>query len=1205
MSLNGLDDPKLVEAYEGAISEAGGWFLLKYQGRDEVQVLSRGSGGIGELRNAIAEYDETSPLYGFLKYRRRSVIIKYLPENCTRIIQARVAVHLNAICERFSPFDTIFEITTASELKDSKLSAACSLHTASCSTSSSTSSLRRRRLMEIAEEEEDDQRATKRQSIDVADENRPQTAGDGPSTAEPVSLNSDLASSPEQSKFAAATTSDVPPFVGVDDHRTSMDSDTITLGSYPYSKPKVKLGPRPSVDANPRPQAAGNFRPVSLIPAGFKLFGRSGKKGKGKDASSTSSPQDEMAEAPISTSDDSQDRPTTSSSSVVDSASVPVPVQKKPAISPEKARLMKAMQLREKNKKLSVLPSSDNTVADDDLTQVSDETILSSESDCDKINRDRSLSKDDSGVGLEPPPMSVTHADLTSELTASDSHPASSLIGSSDGADQSTKASSISESTDETVQAKEEEADSKDALDFDASAEDESKRIQVNAQPLVDTQNAAQTAETAENKDDDETKGAITTIAGLSTASQIAEDPKEGSIDDGESFENVALPVSKFSATTASGPDESGSRSTETADIVAKNMENTDTTDPPPDLKTKVSVQHLWAATKAASQPTVPAVAPAIADIGVAKNDKKISSHGTGEEAADLSNVTTEQSKRRSQIEPIKTTNLEQRKEPDRDTQTAPLEQATPVVSNQTPTTPSFHTPSSTTTKGQDVHGSASSSPHVPRAVSNPIRGNLSVPSDVNPSSPRSLSTGAAYLNHVNQHQQGANLAKKSNNLGSSISQRIKALEKLSSATGDVPAVTVRDRPSSTFFAVKKRDPPKSPFVLDRANSFRSQTTTSSPAEESQEAVPSEEGKRNNRLDRSESVTNRLSMFEYSTTGSAPRTLGVPGSGNNARGRPESVSVMARIIRDTNGGGTGQSSFEPPRDPSEYKHLELKQSPLMVDLQSAITADKNDGGTVEQRTQVGGNEVDEQSKVSKSRQSLSIVKGFIKERRKSASSDAGNSPGGAESVVHANPVSPAITTVSSTRSSFSKDRDAESALAADDAKSTSSDKKLSRAGRFMRRLSNISSTRSKISPPPTAAAPKKEGTLEPEPAQLRPSTTGTPTIVSYMGDVNVQFPDNLLWKRRNMSLDSQGFLILSALPVQSGRSAQGTKRYHLGDFRTPYIPDVEVQELPNSVVLDFIEGSGLQVACEDRAEQLRVLQTLREAHATRGTTYGL
>lgn len=62
-------------------------FLLKYASRDEVDLLGRGNGGIVEIRNNIAQYQEKSPLYGFLRYRRRNVIIKYLPEDCSRLIQ--------------------------------------------------------------------------------------------------------------------------------------------------------------------------------------------------------------------------------------------------------------------------------------------------------------------------------------------------------------------------------------------------------------------------------------------------------------------------------------------------------------------------------------------------------------------------------------------------------------------------------------------------------------------------------------------------------------------------------------------------------------------------------------------------------------------------------------------------------------------------------------------------------------------------------------------------------------------------------------------------------------------------------------------------------------------------------------------------------------------------------------------------------------
>lgn len=39
-----------------------------------------------EIRNAIEKYEEESPLFGFLRYRRRSVLLKYVPEGCSRLV---------------------------------------------------------------------------------------------------------------------------------------------------------------------------------------------------------------------------------------------------------------------------------------------------------------------------------------------------------------------------------------------------------------------------------------------------------------------------------------------------------------------------------------------------------------------------------------------------------------------------------------------------------------------------------------------------------------------------------------------------------------------------------------------------------------------------------------------------------------------------------------------------------------------------------------------------------------------------------------------------------------------------------------------------------------------------------------------------------------------------------------------------------------
>lgn len=62
-------------------------FLLKYASRDEIELLGRGNGGIVEIRNKIGQYEEPSPLFGFLRYRRRNVVIKYVPDGCSRLVQ--------------------------------------------------------------------------------------------------------------------------------------------------------------------------------------------------------------------------------------------------------------------------------------------------------------------------------------------------------------------------------------------------------------------------------------------------------------------------------------------------------------------------------------------------------------------------------------------------------------------------------------------------------------------------------------------------------------------------------------------------------------------------------------------------------------------------------------------------------------------------------------------------------------------------------------------------------------------------------------------------------------------------------------------------------------------------------------------------------------------------------------------------------------
>ena len=87
MSLNGLDAAPVSEAYYAAIVEVGGWFLLRYTNRDSVELLAKGKGGVHEARNELLKYEEKSPLYGLIIYRRRKVLIKFIPDGTSRLLQ--------------------------------------------------------------------------------------------------------------------------------------------------------------------------------------------------------------------------------------------------------------------------------------------------------------------------------------------------------------------------------------------------------------------------------------------------------------------------------------------------------------------------------------------------------------------------------------------------------------------------------------------------------------------------------------------------------------------------------------------------------------------------------------------------------------------------------------------------------------------------------------------------------------------------------------------------------------------------------------------------------------------------------------------------------------------------------------------------------------------------------------------------------------
>lgn len=115
-----------------------------------------------------------------------------------------------------------------------------------------------------------------------------------------------------------------------------------------------------------------------------------------------------------------------------------------------------------------------------------------------------------------------------------------------------------------------------------------------------------------------------------------------------------------------------------------------------------------------------------------------------------------------------------------------------------------------------------------------------------------------------------------------------------------------------------------------------------------------------------------------------------------------------------------------------------------------------------------------------------------------------------------------------------------------------------------------------------------------------------------LGDLNVQFPDTLvshlhnritvgftanitpqLWKRRWITLDDAGSLLLVVSQVKEHQRGAAQKKYRLSEFKLPIIPDLDRQEMPYSVCLELVEGGTLQLACEDAMGQRQVLSMLR------------
>jgi hypothetical protein len=513
----------------------------------------------------------------------------------------------------------------------------------------------------------------------------------------------------------------------------------------------------------------------------------------------------------------------------------------------------------------------------------------------------------------------------------------------------------------------------------------------------------------------------------------------------------------------------------------------------------------------------------------------------------------TRNAKRRGLVEPIKAPpSPEASDESDDDSfieelQHAKLEQAKPVSVGRSPITPIYRNSSDrprevTRTSSAPIQiktNSTTSTPEKPRSI-----GGRSPSTALPPLPPMTGDSGYA-------------LAAKKGSVSSGITTRIKALESFSRREVNTsPSQTPPPQPISqistpSMWSFKKR----TSLAQIKSNLPNTSTSKLPPAQlPTPQSTPTPTPKPN--------------------LSSPPRPL-VQRTGSNAPldaplQKGDSISVTARIIRDP-----GQNFTEPPENPSEAVPMNLHRSPLTVEHERAeLNSPPPALSTVASSIRPGSRPTS--PKVERTRFSFSSTRSSVPKL----------------------PPSDSMAGRMSQASGHNKKASGNLPLSSGDASPAVEDKpKESRTSRLMRRMSNLTggsrrnlftslspNGREPMSPPPIAE--HQESLAE------QSSLSDSLIQVVDIGDVNVQFPDTLLWKRRFMRIDDQGYLVLTPPSKETMERNRGiSRRFHLSEFKKPTLPDPEREELPWSILLDFEDGTSLQCACETRYAQTQVLKS--------------
>ena len=1109
---------------------------------------------------------------------------------------ARVSVHFQSVVDKFLPHDAVFSFSTPAELRETTLSSALSLHAAPASIRSSGSSIQQRHsLAEIVEDAGEGYTSpnkdadpgpsrehpviTRAHKESVNSINTPASdsvrhkAPNSPLPLSPRDLDKSLPATPIDS-IDEGDRPRLSSSLSANEQRPALDSrqssqsarpSTIEVHSAYEFKPKIRLGPRPSVETRGLSRSSGpslitnGTRPVSTLPSGVRVPTRSrspekqntqeientchiAERWRVSTPSPTPAPSIRLSERPASIrSGLSTDRQVGGKST---------------AMTPEKRRLMKALQIRQKqiaarnhvdesSPKLDgvnlMSPKIDNVTLDSKETRSENVHLLRDPCKHSEAFKSKTLdSHVPSRIALKESPISNPG---TSEGRSTQ---ASSIIDDDDVLKESLKEitsdheSTISHRDDMTVDRldKPNPPTSLQALDGEVShgAEDTTSRVMLGqvkriSQPLLDQKSPSLKVGSQEPHDPSrtylESTHSTTRVEPPSVAGDLYHELSYLESDAEKHFTNTSFrPRSTFAgieaqelspgdsvsqqasprqswAPTVSGilhdnKHHNGSQLQLDENLnLAMNLQPSDIPLPPTTddedsmLNRDQSISEEEGTIRPISvlEPKPEAVAEDTPRRVFTNGDHLVSTRPSTADTLDFKKL-ERQTRRRGLVDPIRIVSSAENSDDAflsdesfmEELQSATLQEARPVLV-QTPSTPIFsknlfeRRPSDSISPQRHV-----SSPVGPTGRSD--QQHISSESTAFPS-PRSFSASVA--RDVEQQQMPSLIVKKIG-MSSGISQRIKALELLSTRE---PTPMVQSPPSisppgtSSGFAkyrqpsVHTPPPTLSPGIVDGDRSRKSPRTPKisfSPDD-------------NHAHGRGTSIN-----IDYSS------------SSKPGKSRPESISVTARIIRDV----------DLPKSPSpfEMRTVELHRSPLIVEHQPAETAPPQ-----------------QLNKPPMYHFSVppSIVMSSPTKRdrppppgRRDSSTSKRSLPSRNGSDAN---MAPSISDTSSV--DLSKDGRRES-----------------KKTRLFKRMSSIASSHRRKGSHARSDSWKEERIIE-----RQESIPEVPPAIVDIGDVNIQFPDTLvrilhcdcidpltliqLWKRRHMQIDDHGNLILSRSKADS------------------------------------------------------------------------